>query len=77
MKVFFPLIKRQSRNCQILKDHQNVAITRTIWTIKPNLCFSEEEKALTVGMTEKAKEFMATDGKIYQAGISEGTKKYE
>ena len=54
-----------------------MAITRTIWTIKPNLCFSEEEKALTVGMTEKAKEFMATDGKIYQAGISEGTKKYE
>ena len=32
----------------------------------------EEEKALAVGMAEKAKEFVETGGEIYQGNLPEG-----
>jgi phosphomethylpyrimidine synthase len=33
-----------------------------------------EEKALAVGMGEKAKEFVATGGEIYHGNVPEGAK---
>jgi len=33
-----------------------------------------EEKALAVGMAEKAKEFVATGGEIYHGNLAEGAK---
>jgi hypothetical protein len=35
-----------------------------------------EEKALAVGMAEKAKEFVATGSEIYHSNLSEGAKKH-
>lgn len=37
---------------------------------------SEKEKALAVGMAEKAKEFAATGSEIYQGSLPEGAKEY-
>jgi len=34
----------------------------------------EEEKALAVGMAEKAKEFVATGGEIYHGNLPEGAR---
>jgi len=34
----------------------------------------EAEKALAVGMTEKAKEFVQSGGEIYQGSIPDGSK---
>jgi phosphomethylpyrimidine synthase len=34
----------------------------------------EEEKALAVGMAEKAKEFVATESEIYHGNMPEGVK---
>lgn len=36
----------------------------------------EEEKALAVGMVEKAKEFMATGSEIYHGNLPEGAKEH-
>jgi phosphomethylpyrimidine synthase len=36
----------------------------------------EEERALAVGMSEKAKEFVATGGEIYHGNIPEGAKEH-
>ncbi|HMO80759.1 MAG TPA: phosphomethylpyrimidine synthase ThiC [Pyrinomonadaceae bacterium] len=37
----------------------------------------EAEKALAVGMSEKAKEFVATGGEIYQGNLHDGAKNHE
>lgn len=37
----------------------------------------EEEKALAVGMAEKAKEFVPTGSEICHGNLPEGAKKYE
>jgi phosphomethylpyrimidine synthase len=36
----------------------------------------EEEKALAVGMTEKAKEFVATGSEIYHGNLPDGAKEH-
>ena len=36
--------------------------------------YSEAERALAVGMSAKAKEFVATGSEIYHGNVPEGTK---